>query len=167
MTLVELMVSIAIGSIAMAGVAVLSVYTARSFAALANYMELDKNSRNALDQITRKVRQADGVLDYSPTSLKLSYGGQPLYFSYSSSTKILTMTDTNGVPTELLDNCDLLNFEIYQRGSVPGTFEQYPTTLEESDAKLVQVEWICSRRLIGNILNTESVQSAKIVIRKQ
>jgi hypothetical protein len=34
-------------------------------------------------------------------------------------------------------------------------------------AKLVQVTWVCSRSILGKKVNTESVQSAKVVIRKQ
>ena len=33
--------------------------------------------------------------------------------------------------------------------------------------KLVQLHWICSRKIFGAKVNTESVQSAKVVIRKQ
>jgi hypothetical protein len=77
------------------------------------------------------------------------------------------MTDTNNTTTVLLKDCDFLDFQVFQRNSVNGTYDQYPATLDDTAVKLVQVSWVCSRRLIGNLLNTESVQSAKIVIRKQ
>jgi hypothetical protein len=32
---------------------------------------------------------------------------------------------------------------------------------------LIEVSWICSRQIFGKKVNTESVQTAKIVIRKQ
>ena len=53
MTLVELMVATGISSILLLALLMLSVFTARSFAAITNYMELDKDSRTALDQLTR------------------------------------------------------------------------------------------------------------------
>jgi Tfp pilus assembly protein PilW len=167
MTLTELMITTAVASMAFAGLGALSIYTARSYAAMSNYMELDKNSRNALDRLTQIVREADGVASYDNHSVVLSYHGQELSFNYSPEAKTMTMIDTNGVSRVLLEDCDFLNFEAFQRNSVPGTYDQYPAAEDESAAKLVQVSWICSRSLIGNLLNTESVQSAKIVIRKQ
>jgi hypothetical protein len=47
-----------------------------------------------------------------------------------------------------------------------GSYDQYPTA-SASTCKLVQLDWICSRPIIGTQKNTESVQSAKVVIRKQ
>jgi Tfp pilus assembly protein PilW len=167
MTIVELMIATMASSMALAGIGALSIYTARSFAAMSNYMELDKRSRNALDRMTQIVREADGVTSYDDHAIELSYHGQTLSFNFSPETKKLTMVDTNGTSRVLLDDCDYLNFQTFQRNSVPGTYDQYPVTQDESAAKLLQVTWICSRRLIGDLLNSESVQSAKIVIRKQ
>jgi Tfp pilus assembly protein PilW len=166
-TVVEFLVAMATGFLALAGVAALSIYTARSFAAMGNYMELDKNSRNALDRMSQIVRESDGVLSYASHSVQLSYHGASLSFDYSPGNKTLSMTHTNGVQSTLLTDCDFLNFEVFQRNSVAGSYDQYPAALDESAAKIVQVSWICSKRLVGNLLNTESVQSAKIVIRKQ
>jgi len=166
-TIPEFLVATTIGFIALAGAAALSVYTARSFAAMGNYMELDKNSRNALDKMTQLVREADGVLNYDQHSIQLSYHTLPVSFDYSPSAQTLSLTQTNGVKTTLLTDCTFLDFQVFQRNSVAGTYDQYPVTVDESAAKIVQVSWICSRHLIGKLLNTESVQSAKIVIRKQ
>jgi Tfp pilus assembly protein PilW len=166
-TLVEFLVALGIGFVAMGSMGALTIFTARSFAAMSNYMELDKNSRNALDRLTQIIREADGVTDYNSHSVVLSYHAQRLSFDYASGSKRLTMTDTNNTTLVLLQDCDFLDFQVFQRNPVNGTYDQYPATLDDSAAKLVQVSWICSRRLIGNLLNTESVQSAKIVIRKQ
>lgn len=166
-TMIELLVAVSVAFVALAGIGALSVFTARSFAAMGNYMELDKASRNALDRMTQIIREADGVSSYDSHAIELSYSGMPLSFTYSPGAKRLTMTNTNGVQTTLLKDCDFLDFQVFQRNSVPGSYDQYPATVDESAAKLVQVSWICSKSLIGNLLNTESVQSAKIVIRKQ
>jgi hypothetical protein len=167
MTIIEMMVATATGSIALAGLGALSMYTIRSFGAMSNYMELDKDSRNALDRMTQIIREADGVTHYSEHEVELSYHGQTLSFEYSPSLKTLTMINTNGTEKVLLRDCEYLKFEAFQRNSIPGSYDQYPATEDENATKLVQVSWICSRHLIGKILNSESVQSAKIVIRKQ
>jgi YD repeat-containing protein len=166
-TITEFLVAMTIGFVALAGTAALSIYTARSFAAMGNYMELDKNSRNALDKLTQIIREADGVLSYDQHSVQLSYHGASLSFDYDPSSKVVSMTNTNGAKTTLLTDCKFLDFQVFQRNSVAGTYDQYPVTTDESVAKIVQISWICSRHLVGNLLNTESVQSAKIVIRKQ
>jgi Tfp pilus assembly protein PilW len=166
-TVIEFLVATTIGAMSLAAGAALSLYTARSFAAMGNYMELDKNSRNALDKMTQIIREADGVLSYSSQAITLSYHGQNLSFNYSPSAKTLTMVNTNNVKDVLLTDCTFLDFQTYQRNSVAGTYNQYPVTADESATKIVQVAWICSRYLIGHLFNTESVQSAKIVIRKQ
>jgi Tfp pilus assembly protein PilW len=167
-TVIEFLIAMTTSFIALAAVSGLSVYTARSFAAMGNYMELDKNSRHALDQMTQIIREADGVVDYSQQFVRLSFHGNTnLCFSYSPEQKVLSMINTNGVSSALLTDCTFLDFQVFQRNSVAGSYDQYPDTADESAAKIVQVTWICQKRLIGNLLNTESVQSAKIVIRKQ
>ena len=79
----------------------------------------------------------------------------------------MTLTDTNGAQRALLEGCDYLDFQIFQRTSIAGVYDQYPVTADEAAAKIVQISWVCSRSLIANLINSESVQSAKIVIRKQ
>ncbi len=166
-TVIEFLLATTVGMMALGGAAALSVYTARSFAAMGNYMELDKNSRNALDKMTQIVREADGVLTYDSQAISLSYHGQTISFNYSPSAKTLTLVNTNNLKDILLTDCTFLDFQVFQRNSVAGTYNQYPITTDEASAKIVQVSWICSRYLIGRLFNTESVQSAKIVIRKQ
>lgn len=166
-TLIELMIAMFVGSLVLTGVVMLVAYTTRSFAALGNYMELDKKSRNTLDRMTQVIRESDGVLSWGNHELVLSYHTKPVTFTYSSEDKNLTMTDTNGVETALLEGCDFLDFQIFQRTSMAGVYDQYPLTADEAAAKIVQISWVCSRSLIGNLINSESVQSAKIVIRKQ
>jgi prepilin-type N-terminal cleavage/methylation domain-containing protein len=166
LTMVELMVAVAIGSVALLGLSMLSVYTARSFAAMANYVDLDRSSRKALDNLTKIVRESDGLLEFSAHELELSYGGENVKFTYSEQAKTLVYKTENFSKT-LLTGCDFLKFEVFQRNTEEGTYDQFPTTLEDSDAKLIQVTWICSKSVLGKLINSESVQSAKIVIRKQ
>jgi hypothetical protein len=166
-TLVETMIATVIGSLVFTALILMGVYTTRSFAALGNYMELDKKSRNALDRMTQVIRESDGVMSWSNHELVLSYHTQPLIFTYDKGQKKLFMTETNGTQRSLLDGCDFFDFQIFQRTSVAGVYDQYPITADEAVAKIVQISWVCSRSLIGELINSESVQSAKIVIRKQ
>jgi uncharacterized protein (TIGR02599 family) len=166
-TLVDLLVAIVIGSIVLLAFAQLTAYTGRSFAALTNYVDLDRHSRDALDQMVSKIRQATELTSYGTNRLQFDYQKtNTLIYTYSPSAK--TLTETLGAANKvLLTGCDQLTFSMFQRNTADGTYDQFPATLTNNIAKLVQVSWICSRTVLGTRINTESVQSAKIVIRNQ
>lgn len=161
------MMATGLSSILLTAAGSLAVHTARSYAAIGNYAQLDEDSRRALDLLTRVARESDGVLEYTSHRLVLSYAAADVTFDYSPESKTLTYTDTNNVDQVLLEGCDYLNFEIFQRNCIGGSYEQHAATLTNSEAKLIRVAWVCSRTLIDQLLNTESVQSAKIVLRNQ
>jgi len=165
LTLVEMMVSTVIGSILIAMIMALSKYTARSFAAISNYVDLDHQSRKALDRLTMMIREADGVTDFAANSVTLSYHTNSLIYTYSPTAQTLT-ENNNGATSTILKGCTSFSIALFQRNTEDGTYDQYPAALDSSEAKIIQVSWICSRKLLGSLINTESIQSAKIVIRK-
>jgi hypothetical protein len=168
MTLVEMMVGMAIASMVMAGIAVLVVYGNRSFAAMANYVRLDQNSRNTLDLMTKEIRQANRLVSHSSTRIELEDADlNVVAYVYSPSDRTLVRT-LNNVPESrpLLTGCDFLSFSVFQRNVEGGTYDQFPAATPDT-CKLIQMSWVCSRQLVGSLVNTESVQSAKVVIRKQ
>jgi hypothetical protein len=169
-TLAELLVGLGLSGIVLLALSQLTFFTARSFAALYNYIELDKYSRNALDQMVYKIRQADSLTTYATNKLVFSYQttNTLTYFYSTDSKQLLEMISTpSGSTTRktLLTGCDVLTFSIFQRNTASGTYDQFPATLTNNAAKLVQLSWTCSRSMLGARVNTESVQSAKIVIR--
>lgn len=172
-TITELWMAMAVASIVLAGLMSFSVYAAKSFAAMTNYVDLEQKSQNALDTMTRDVRQTQSLLSYSTTthggktitnSLTFQdFDGQPLSYTFTGDVLLRTKA---GASTVLLTNVDFLTFQIFQRNPMNGTYEQYPTA-SAGNCKLISVSWICSRTILGNRLNTESVQTAKVIIRKQ
>jgi hypothetical protein len=156
MTLVEIMVALAVASILLLAVATLGLYGGRSFAGLANYTDLDARSRHALDRLT------------ASTSTSLTFedaDGSSLQYVYSPDDRTLSRVK-GGVTEVLLTECDNLSFAIFQRNPINGTYNQYPTA-SPATTKLINVTWTCSRKILGNTMNTENVQTAKVVIRKQ
>jgi hypothetical protein len=117
--------------------------------------------------LTQIIREADGVMSWQKHEIVLSYHSKPVTFTYSPADKNLVVTGLDGAKKVLLDGCDYFDFQIFQRTSMSGVYDQYPITADEAAAKIVQVSWVCSKSLIGSLINSESVQSAKIVIRKQ
>ncbi len=173
MTLVELLVATGIGGIVFAAVALLTFYSARSFAALTNYVDLDKYSRNALDQMISEIRQADSLKTYATNELVFNFtnptNNSAYTISYTYNPTAATLSKIVGTKsTVLLRECQYMKFDVFQRNPMNGTYDYYTNSWNRPDlAKLVQLTWVCSRKILGKQANTESVQSAKVVMRKQ
>lgn len=164
-TFIEMLVSVAIGGMVMAALAAVMLYSARSFVAIGNYIDLDKASRNALDVMSRAIRQTDRLTSYNSTAISFSNpDGSQLNFTWNPNTRRVTMTQ-GGATKTLLTQCDFLQFNISQRNPTPGVFGFYSATNNAGLCKLVDVSWRCSRQIFGKKINTESVQTARIVIR--
>jgi len=173
MTLVEIMIGAGIGSLTGAAILALVFFSARSFAALSNYVDLDVYSRNALDKMCSEIRQANRLMVYSPTNLQFeavdpdSGATNTLTYTYDSTAGTLKRIYAGQTTTLLKEiNPGSLQFLIFQRNPVGGSVDQFTTT-DPSLCKVVQMSWICSRNILGKKANTESVQSAKVVIRKE
>jgi len=172
-TLVELLVAVGVGGMVFAAVGSLVFYSGRSFAALANYVDLDNTSRSALDKMSSEIRQANRLITYSPTNLCFEIvdpktgATTTLTYTYDSVAGKLNRIYTNQTTTLLKEiSPNALKFSMYQRNPVGGTVDQYSTT-DPALCKVVQLSWTCSRKVLGKKSTTESVQSAKIVIRKE
>jgi hypothetical protein len=166
MTLMEVVVCAAIGSVALAVAMKVWVFTACGFAAMQNYADLDRCSQNALDVMSRDARQAKALVNYSTNRLVFTNLADctPSSFSYTYDPVARTLTRVYGSDTRvLLHDCDFLTFNISQR-CPSNNFTFYQVT-DPSQAKLIDVAWKCSRQIYGQKVNTESMQSAKIVIR--
>ena len=167
MTMVEMLVAVGIGSLVTIALASLIIYTARGFGSLSNYVDMDKQSRNALDVMSREIRSATGPRSATTNEIRFDTpaGTNSLRYFYNARDRVFTQFKS-GTRTPLLTGCDEMMITIYGRNNVSNQFSQFVTT-NVGGAKMVQFTWTCSRTIIGARLNTESVQSAKIVIRKQ
>ena len=162
----EMMVAVGITALLLLAVASVSLFSSRSFASLANYVDLDARNAVAMDQITRDLREANAVTDATATTLTLQAGdGSSVRYAYSPTDKTLIRTQ-NTVTRTILDECDRFTFSLGQRNPVGGSYDVYPAATPAT-AKVVNVAWTCSRKIMGLKQNTESVQTARIVIRKQ
>lgn len=165
-TLVELMVGTSLGAIVLTAMALLFSYTNRSFATLANYTTLNQKSLIALDYLTTDVRQAYSLVSYATNQLvfNMGPGSSNLTYTYNPSAKTLTRSQA-GLSKTILTDCDQLTFSIFQRTPIEGTYDQYPPATV-ANCKVVQVDWSCSLRSIGSPVNSQTAQTAKIVLRK-
>jgi len=163
----ELMIATAITSLVLLVLASMFVFTSHSCASIANYFDLDRYSRIALDHVTQELRQARNIVSFDANQVTFVDGdGVTVQYVYDSKAQKLTRIagTTNKI---LLVNCDWLKFEVFQRNPMNGTYDTYYAAKVPEDGKLVLVSWGCSREVLGAKLNTEVVQSSKIVIRKK
>lgn len=165
-TLPEVLVASGVGLLAALVVVAVSIQSSRSFVSIANYVEMDAHSQLALDTMSREIRQARRLTSFTPTSLALlDQANNPLLYVYLSKPRELVRV--SGAETNVvLTDCDSLTFSNYQRNVISNTFDAYVPAYV-TDTKLIQVTWVCSRRILGAKANSESVQSAKIVLRNQ
>ncbi len=171
--LTEFMFASGITTLLVLVVCAFSFYSSRNFVTLSNYVELDDLNRLAIDQLTTDLRQANRVASYTTDATSNTTNsivledsdGQPLVYSYSPGTR--TLTRTKGSNTKvLLTECDFLKFSLGQRNPIGASYDVYPAA-DQSTAKVVNISWLCSRSIFGIKATTESVQTARIVIRRQ
>ncbi len=167
MTLVEVMIATSIGGLILATAGSLMVYNARSLAALSNYADLDRYSRGAVDKLSQDIRQATNMVSFTTTELVLgsARGRSNISYTYQTDSRQLVRVEGNNSEV-LLRECDTLTFTVYGRNNVSNTWDQFAVT-NATGAKLIKLNWTCSRTVLGQAVNTESVQTAKIVMRKQ
>lgn len=162
-TLVELLVALATGTIVLAALVATTTFVSKSLIALGNYSDLNRASRNALDIMSRDVRNAAGLVSYATNSITLTnLDGTQFSYTYNSSTSQLTRSNNIGT-TVLLTDCKDLYFYTYQKN--PTNNFQFTAATTPGQTKLINVSWRCSRSILGAIINSESVQTAEIVIR--
>jgi len=165
-SLAELMVAIGVTSLIVVVMLVLAVSTGRSFVEMVNYVDLDHYNRVALDMMSRDMRQVLYLQTFSSNSMIfLDKDGQPLQYAYSPTDRTL-IRSKGGEKKILLDNCDQMQFAIYQRTPKSNSFDLYPV-MTVTNAKVVRLTWNCSRKLFGRKINTEQAQAARIVIRNK
>jgi hypothetical protein len=103
------------------------------------------------------------MTSFATNEVAFLFRGATLRYAYSPDTK--TLKEYYGTQTKtLLADCNQLQFSMFQRNVISNSFDQVTTTTTNT-AKSIIVTWTCSRSLLGNLINSESVQSARIVIR--
>lgn len=176
-TLLEMTIAVGISSVIMAALMQTSMFTSRSFVAMGNYADLDRASRNTLDVMTRDIRQAKVFSpQYYSTNMMVFTNLNSGYFGYCwdpGTKQVYRLTgdynSANGTfiniqTNYMLSGCDFFSFRIWLRNPTNGFLFPYSADSSPIDTKLVDVSWRCKRQVL-NQYNTESVQTAKIVLR--
>lgn len=162
-TLAEFLIAVGVAGLILGQVCLLWLYSSRSFAAQMSYADMDQRSQRALDTLTQAIRQCKTLTNFAPTRIiLLDYDDRPLTFAFESGE---LRRIKNGVTRTLLRDCTSGQFAIFQRSPIAGGLDQYPTT-NPFLCKLIEVRWTCARKLFPTApTTTETMQSARIVLR--
>jgi Tfp pilus assembly protein PilW len=174
-TLVEMLIAAGLGTLVLTVVAILTLYGSYSFAAIANYTDLDSQSRKTLDALNRELRQGSAVIAIQTNlpvrSLTVTNAdqGTSITLSWDSRTQKLVVTETGLPPTTYLTQCSDWNFSLFNRAdNVTSNTITFNPASTLATCKIISMTWKCSRPvLVGQRVNTENVQTAQVVLRNQ
>ena len=166
-TLPELMVSVALGVILLIGLVTFYGFSLSSFVSMANYSDLNNQSRNAGDLLTRDIRSATSVASATTNQLVLNaFDGTNVTYTYNATGGTLSRSKGSQSRT-LLQGITSLSFSLYQRPTnSSAVYEQFPTGTP-ANAKLVAFKWSCSRQVAGPENNSQSLDLAVVELRNQ
>ena len=169
-SLVEMIVAIGLFGIVSVAVCTIYLFSTRAFASLANYAELDKINRTAMDTLTKEIRQARLVTDVTTNSVSIINGaGISVTYRFEAASRRFMRFAADGTSKVLVSDCSLLNFDVYQRNNIAGTWDQYPVASHDWSeyVKVIRLTWKAYRPVPGGPGVSENIQTAKIIIRKQ
>jgi hypothetical protein len=173
-TLAEMIVAVGVFSISGLALATIFLFCVRSFAAMTNYAVLDKANRQAMDTVTAEIRQAQQVVSFATNATSTSLtilNGSGVNVTYSFNSALQQFTRNDGNNKVLLTNCNLVAFGLYVRPPASNSFDMYPLNTGvnwQQQVKTIQLTWKTSMNICPTAqINSEDVQTACIVIRKQ
>jgi prepilin-type N-terminal cleavage/methylation domain-containing protein len=179
MTLLEVMIAMCLSSMLLTFAGSMYLFGTRSFVAMGNYVDLDAKSRNAVDLMSRDIRESTQVTAFQndATFKKLTmtnaFEGTGATYIWNATPRTLVCRKSGQPDKVYLTECDAWNFELYQRTPQSGGGYDFvpatnaPGVYDLTLCKLVNMSWICSRTIIGSKVNTESVQTAQVVLRNK
>jgi Tfp pilus assembly protein PilW len=168
-TVAEVMVSATIGLLFVVGIVLVFTTSSLGFARMGDYLNMDRSSRNALDQMTRNIRRAKLLTSFDSANLVFSYDSATaattnLAYRYNSSAATVTEEWTSGGVTTtntLLTGCSNVVFSLLDH-SLAST-----TDVSAGHGKVVSVSWTSHGTTRITQPSTETMQQADIVIRNQ
>lgn len=172
-TLMETMIVMGLAGIVLAIIMATYKYSGTSFAAMGNYADLDRNSRAALDLLSREIRNSSALTAYSssnPKSLTFTNATarKIVVVTYDATSRTLKLAKTGQATQTLLTSCDQWDFSLYGRvPSLSSSNITFNAVTDVGSCKLINMTWKCSRTIFGSKRNTESIQTAQIVLRNK
>jgi hypothetical protein len=159
-----MVVASAIATIVLAAVVALSLYSGSAFSSLCNYVVMNNSCQNALDRVTREIRQTKSLDAYAADALTFTDAdGQPLQYTFDAANGQLVRL--KGAARDVLcGNLVSCRFDMFQRNTADGSYDRIATT-NVLTAKAIRLTFKLSVNSGPQRATTESAQSADVVIR--
>lgn len=165
-TLIEILFFVILATIVVvAGVNLASNFM-RTVAFLTNTVDLDTKSRLAADLISREIRQCNAIESASSNVIVLRLGTNLTTYAHHPESNVLVRVTAEDGEEVVLTHCEYVRFDLFQHQASSGPYDKYDPAVP-ANCKVVQLNWVCSRYLLGFKANTTTMQSAKVVIRKK
>jgi prepilin-type N-terminal cleavage/methylation domain-containing protein len=180
-TLVEMMISVTIGSMVLAGVMSTYLMLIRSGVAAANYVEMDAQARRAFETMANDIKMTQTLVTHvtnsvitaitltipstsTSTGYTVTYGWDQTFkwfYSVPGSTVPADGTASVAGRVVLAKNITNLFFQAYQQSQTTGAIAE---ATSDSNAKHVQC-FMTLKRSLNAAVNTETIQSAAFTLR--
>ena len=161
-TLAEVIVATTLSAMILAGLTSSYVFFVKSSVGMSNYVDMNMQTRRALEMFGRDVRATRTVntmtaTTFSATTLTLT-GTETIVWAFNSGAKTLTRQVGGGAAIAILNDVDSLTFKYYNTvGAI---------TASVSEARKVQIDAEMLRTVIA-IKNTNQVVSARFTMRNR
>lgn len=164
-TVAEIVVAIGLTAIVLVTICTLYLYCTRTFISMEGLMDLENANRLAVDRISQEIRQADRLLSFSANQLVFALNGEKVAFTFYPDRRELRR-ETEAGSRLLLENCDFVRYEIFQRTPSNGAYGFFPTATP-ADCKVVRLSWMTTRHWGDQVGSQSSLRTAQVVLRNQ
>ncbi len=175
-TIVEVMISAFIGAWILAAVLSTFLFMGRSGANVQNYNDMEQQARNALEYFAEDTRQASGVVWNSASSVSLTVGNNTVTYAFDSSTsrfsrtEVVTLTSVTTSSRVLITGISSGTFA-FTAYNIAGNIVAIDTAANRTAAngttKQIQLSLECARRNTTVVAATNSVLSARFILRNK
>lgn len=161
MTLMEIMISLALITLFFAGAISAVDFTGRSALGILNYTQMNTESRTGLELFSRDARMAVDVTAFSTTSVTflLPAGGGTVTYAFDDTTNTFVRNPSVGNSQVLMTRVDELEFERFNLLNQPAS--------NNLETKQIQLQSRMERRVLGRFRTTDSVISARFILRNK
>jgi Tfp pilus assembly protein PilW len=164
-TLAEVMMASGIAVFVLASLMVSFLAISNSFDATGAYADMGNQSRNTLDIMSRDIRNAGHLTNWTSTNLQFTnLDGGVLSYVYQPNGVLTYTNGSTGNSGVLLSNCTSLTFSLFQRTPTNGPMCFY-TSSNAASAKGIRMSFTCMKTNYQGVTSSEASESATIVMR--
>lgn len=165
-TLAEVIVSTALGGLALAGVLAAFLFFCRAGVGLAHYNDMEAQGRELLQRFGRDARQAGAAAWTGANSLTLTVDDRAVTYAYDAARRRFTRTPAGGATEVMATGVQGFRFSAYDLDGTELTLAG-AAGAADGPTKMVQVDMDLARQSAGATGATAQAVSARYVLRNK